>query len=119
MVHAEELRAKNDLLAAILARHLGVSVDAVAEMWRIDNYMTCASTALHSRRAGTVRWPRHAVGRPAIPRCTAHCPTDCLGTMAQAATSCRGRDSRRNRVAPKTTSQHEQGRDRGRGQREG
>eukprot|EP01043_Picozoa_sp_COSAG02_P036408 COSAG02_NODE_2663_length_8302_cov_44.083994_8_plen_336_part_00 len=41
MVHAEELKAKNDLLAAILARHLGVSVEKVMEMWRIDNYMTC------------------------------------------------------------------------------
>jgi ATP-dependent Clp protease protease subunit len=40
LVHAEELRAKNDLLAAILARHLGLSVEKVMEMWRVDNYMT-------------------------------------------------------------------------------
>ena len=39
LVHAEELKAKNDLLATILARHLGVAVERVAELWRIDNYM--------------------------------------------------------------------------------
>ena len=40
LVHAEELKAKNDLLATILARHLGVTVERVQELWRIDNYMT-------------------------------------------------------------------------------
>ena len=41
LVHAEELKAKNDLLAAILADHLGLSVEQVTEMWSVDNYMRC------------------------------------------------------------------------------
>ena len=41
LVHAEELKAKNDLLAAILADHLGLSVEQVMEMWSVDNYMRC------------------------------------------------------------------------------
>ena len=42
LVHAEELRAKNELLAGLLAKHLGVSTEQVLEMWKIDKYMTPA-----------------------------------------------------------------------------
>ena len=70
MVHAEELKAKNDLLAAILARHLGVSVERVMEMWRVDNYMTCDSPCCCpcQRRQRQARRP---AASPPLARCLA------------------------------------------------
>ena len=96
LVHAEELRAKNDLLAAILADHLGLSVEQVTEMWSIDNYMRCAPR-LFARRCARAGRPRRLPGLLPCARCLVGADSGAL--PPQPAGSCRGRDRRRDHLA--------------------